>query len=160
MDRGGSDWAGIAEERGPGRAQWRRAVEAMARFVRRSVFGRLSEAERDSLILDVAALVRMGKLAEADRKLNASLRGLSGDGGFINLCGVVCELRGEREHALRFYEMAVKVDGDCRAGWQNLKRLRATGELVREVREIALGDGEVRKTRHLPGEPGSMPTAA
>lgn len=153
-----ADWTEIAAERRE-RSIWRRAVGALGRLVRRSVFGRLSAAERDSLILDVAALIRMRKLADADRKLNASLRGLSGDGGFINLCGVVCELRGEREHALRFYEIAVAVDGDCRAARENLARVRERRCLASAVREIALGDGEVRKTRHLPGKPGSVPMA-
>src|SRR6516165_7780531 len=91
------------------RRVWRRAIGAMLRFVRRSVFGRLSDAERDTLILDAAALIRMGKLDEADRKLNACVRGLSGDAGFINLCGAVCELRGEGRNAMEFYAMAVSV---------------------------------------------------
>jgi hypothetical protein len=138
---------------------WRRAVGAVARFVRRSVFGRLSAAERDTLILDVAALIKMGRLGEADRKLNACTGGLSGDAGFINLCGAVSERRGELETALGFYEIATSVDGDFEPAQRNLRRLRERRRVARSVREIALGDGEVRHTRHLNGAV-RVPTAA
>ncbi|HSZ55939.1 MAG TPA: hypothetical protein VK797_09775 [Tepidisphaeraceae bacterium] len=129
---------------------WRRAVGA-ARFVRRSLFGRLSAAERDTLILDVAALMKMGRLGEADRKLNACTGGLTGDAGFINLCGAVCERRGELETAVGFYEIATSVDGDYGPARRNLRRLREQRRVAPSVREIALGDGEVRHTRHLNG---------
>jgi hypothetical protein len=113
-------------------------------------FRRLPNHRRDSLILDVALALRMGDQERAYSMLNRFTRVLASDPAYLNLLGVVFELRNDPAIARRCYGVAVCVDPAYAPARQNIRRLYELNTLGRTSLAVSLGDVELRRARTLP----------
>ena len=106
-------------------------------------------AERDSLILDVAVALRAGRVDAAAALLAPHSAALARDAAYLNLMGVCCELRRQWKLAKRFYGVAMSVDSSYRPAQQNMRRLYELYTFGSSREGISLGDAELRSRRAL-----------
>jgi len=135
--------------------------QLLAAFLRRLCnpghFRRPPSHRRDSLILDAAVALRAGESDRAYEILTAYDRVLTADPAFLNLLGVIFEIRKDLLTARRFYCLANCVDADYSPARQNARRIYELLTFGSTTVAVSLGDAELRAHRSLPavasGEP-------
>ena len=128
--------------------------QLLAAFLRRVCspghFRRPSSHRRDSLILDAAVALRAGESDRAYDILTAYDRALTADPAYLNLLGVIFEIRNDLATARRFYCLANCVDADYPPARQNARRLYELLTFGTTAVTVSLGDAELRAHRTLP----------
>jgi len=126
-----------------GRSPWRRLLAGLAA----ACGGRtppavcLPAAERDRLLYEAGAALRVGRLDEVRSLLSEAGRRTAGDAACLNLRGVVCEARGRPTAAKRYYGRAIRADAGFGPAQQNMRRLYELATLGRSSQPVAVGDG-------------------
>jgi hypothetical protein len=128
--------------------------QLLGAFVRRVFspghFRMPSSHRRDSLILDAAVALRAGQSDRAYELLTAYDRVLTADPAYLNLLGVIFEIREDLATARRFYCLANCVDADYLPARQNARRIYELLTFGSTALAISLGDAELRAHRALP----------
>ena len=150
-------------QRAPGRAtaapEFRApgVAEVALNTLRRLLFGPAArparDAARDSLVLDAAVSIRAGRPDDASALLAPHGATLAQDPAYLNLLGVVCELRRQWKPARQFYGIAMSLDASYAPAQQNLRRLYELYTFGRTELPLALGDAELRRARNLNPKP-------
>jgi hypothetical protein len=78
---------------------------------------------RDSVLLDAAVAIRGGDVQRAEELLGSLGKMLRRNPVYLNLCGVLCEMRGKVKRAKRFYGMAFGADPKYQPAERNIRRL-------------------------------------
>ena len=125
----------------------------MRNTVRRLVRGPLAppppNAARDSLLLDASLAIRAGRVHDASEVLAAHGSVLACDPAYLNLLGVLCEVRRQWRLAQRFYGVAISIAPRFGPAQQNMRRLYELHSFGRSQEPLALGDAELGRL----GEP-------
>jgi hypothetical protein len=100
--------------------------------------------------------IRLGLLDEARAALAAAERAGALGAAYLNLRGVLDELRRDWKAAKRHYGRAIRADRGFQAAQQNMRRLYELDTFGRCAENIALGD-EGPALMRLPGGGGNMP---
>jgi hypothetical protein len=123
-------------------------------FLRRACrpghFRRPPSHRRDSLVLDVAVALRLGQADRAYELLTAYDRVLTADPAYLNLLGVIFEIRKNPATSRRFYSLACCVDPHYSPAKQNLRRIYELLTFGTTALAVSLGDAELRAHRTLP----------
>ena len=106
-------------------------------------------AARDSLLLDACVSLRAGRVNDASAMLSPHRSVLARDAGYLNLLGVVCEVRRQWKLARRFYGVAMSVDSRHEPAQLNMRRMYELYTFGRSREPLALGDLELRRSRTL-----------
>jgi hypothetical protein len=107
-------------------------------------------AARDSLLLDACVAIRAGRVDDAAELLRPHAAALANDAAYLNLLGVVCELRRQWRLSRRFYGLALSGTPRYTPAHRNLRRYYELSTFGRSREPVALGDVELRRDRTLP----------
>jgi len=122
----------------------------LRRLCRPGYFRRPPSHRRDSLVLDVAVALRLGQHDRAYALLTAYDRVLTADPAYLNLLGVIFEIRKDLATARRFYCLANCVETDYSPARQNARRIYELLTFGSTALAVSLGDAELRVHRTLP----------
>lgn len=129
-------------------------LKLLATFLRRAAspgaFRRPACHRRDSIILDACVALRRSDPDAAYELLCRYERVLTCDPAYLNLLGILFELRHDTKTARRFYGLAVCVDRAYAPAQQNLRRIYELETFGRTEQAACLGDVELRAARSLP----------
>ena len=89
---------------------------------------------------EVYTAIRLGLLDEAEAELLSIGALAANDARYLNLLGVICELRREWKLSRKFYGRAIRADRRFEPAQQNMRRLYELEILGSSIQPIALGD--------------------
>ena len=122
----------------------------LTRVVRPGAFRRPACDRRDSLILDAALAIRMRHFDRAYEMLERFERVMTSDPAYLNLLGVIFEIRQDVATARRFYGLGICVDPAYQPAQSNMRRWYELTTFGHTRRKVDLGDTELRAARTLP----------
>ena len=109
------------------------------------------------VLQQVREALKAGTISAAETKLMEAGTIADDEPEFLNLAGVLHELRGRVDSARRFYERAAKKDLNYAPAHDNLRRLGETRRTGKSRRAVAMGDDPREDPGDGPVDPGTAP---
>ncbi len=133
----------------PAPSLWSVTWNSVRRLVKGPFAAPPPNAARDSLLLDACVAIRAGRADDGAALLRSHGAALAKDAAYLNLLGVVCEVRQQWRLARRFYGVAISVSPQYGPALRNMRRIYELYTFGRSGEPLALGDAELRRDRTL-----------